>query len=427
MFDKTLALLQNWFNLVIDEPKFRVFFSFGLIVSALLLALAVVLWRFLRVSHLSEENDSFDSSAHDEDSDFLLKKNNIENNIQEELQNEWDFQQKNEIPTLTESNDFDEELAKKIEFPKPAYQKKDVQVPFDWNKDISQMQAKQQATDIDENLLSYHAESKSIKELAFLIIDMICRGVNDAKIVQAINFRTQGKECPFDVLQIVTSVRRFMNFCVDGKFFELKQTDETLPSADEALFHLAKGDSSLALFLIQAHLQFLLDKANFQDESEKEKTRIAILKDALNLAALAEIDNLDMALEALNLIVDLAPDNPLILSRIADINLKKGNIHQAASIYSQILEAAKNYPISSDIVANAQFKLAQYFGHSKPESNIWKRESFAFFAQAELNQKLSAQEIKIVNIIENKGDKDIENLILQFFMQRKSSFSNHQF
>ena len=171
----------------------------------------------------------------------------------------------------------------------------------------------------------------------------------------------------------------------------------------------------------------MLDKANFQDESEKEKTRIAILKDALNLAALAEIDNLDMALEALNLIVDLAPDNPLILSRIADINLKKGNIHQAASIYSQILEAAKNYPISSDIVANAQFKLAQYFGHSKPESNIWKRESFAFFAQAELNQKLSAQEIKIVNIIENKGDKDIENLILQFFMQRKSSFSNHQF
>ena len=48
--------MQNWFNLVIDEPKFRVFFSFGLIISALLLALAVVLWRFLRVWGLAQES-----------------------------------------------------------------------------------------------------------------------------------------------------------------------------------------------------------------------------------------------------------------------------------------------------------------------------------------------------------------------------------
>ena len=419
MIDKIFALIENFWSLITEVPKFRVFFSFGLIVLALLLGLIVVLWRFSHTSQSNASSLNLDDETPEDDDIFASSTNyHDEINIQQSLQDEWLNENQDYIPALTEGDDFESQLGQKIELSEPVYQKKDVYVPFDWNKDISKKQAKLNA-DVDESLLSYHAESKSVKELAFLIIDMICRGVDDAKIVQTINFRTQGKECPFDILQMVSAVRKFMKFCVEGKFFALKEYDPSLPDADEALFHLAKGDSSLALLLMQADLQFLLDKAQAQDAEGKEKIRIAILKDVLTLAALAEIDNLDMALEALNLVVDLAPDNPVILSRIADINLKKGNIHQAASIYSQILEAAKSYPISPDIIANAQFKSAQYFGHSKPEANIWKRESLAFFARAELNQKLSPQEIKVVNLIEAKGDKDIEKLILRFFMQKK--------
>ena len=90
VIDKIFALIENFWSLITEVPKFRVFFSFGLIVLALLLGLIVVLWRFSHTSQSNASSLNLDDETPEDDDIFASSTNyHDEINIQQSLQDEW--------------------------------------------------------------------------------------------------------------------------------------------------------------------------------------------------------------------------------------------------------------------------------------------------------------------------------------------------
>ena len=133
-------------------------------------------------------------------------------------------------------------------------------IDLDWQKGKIPP-AETVAAENTEISLSYKQSRKELNQLMGLVIDMLGRGVDDLKIAQTLNFKNQGMTDENDILKAIDAVKEFIGLCISGKFAKLPQR-ENLPGEDDALFHLANGDTSLALALLDSLLDTNIDKAN---------------------------------------------------------------------------------------------------------------------------------------------------------------------
>ena len=250
------------------------------IVSIILMLLAFILFLFLIIilyvksiisflkSDQAAQNGNsilFDDSSRPENQNTLENELELERELEKELERELEQARAEKQTTeLEEQQELDKQKKEKQENKISEKKKKEQKkyqseeraktsaIDLDWKKGkINELDANRVMLDIES--LQYQQSRKGLPELLGLIIDMVSRGVDDLKIAQTIMFRNQGQNAEDEILQVIEAIKDFIAMCLNDKFEQVKANAETpLPQEDEALYHLAKGDPSLALVLIEA-------------------------------------------------------------------------------------------------------------------------------------------------------------------------------
>ncbi len=293
-------------------------------------------------------------------------------------------------------------------------------VDLDWKKGkLNELEAT--AVKIDANSLQYQQSFKQLPELLGLIIDMVGRGVDELKIAQTIMFRNQGQNSEDDILQTIEAVQDFIALCINGKFDNL-QSASPLPREDAALFHLAKGDPSLALALIEALMDNEIDKSSAMQLGAK---RDMIFNETSNYACtfgtLAALSDVHLATGSFELAIELAPQNVNAWSRVADMYAQAESNNKAVWAYQNVLDLADEeiYPRQ---VANANRMLSQYYyaqGNSLQAAKMYNS-SKQYYDSIGINRRLDKKEIEIIEIIESRQNEDLEATVIKILQNREN-------
>lgn len=353
-----------------------------------------------------QDNTSLDDTDDEEEKElakelesnlnFTKKNNAFDNNVESEI---TDLK---EQPFVNETN---EEKTESVS------QAKNNMVDLDWKKGKN-LELDTDTTKLDPALLKYQQTNKSLSELLALIIDMIGRGVDELKIAQTIMFRNQGKNSEDDILQTITAIKDFVALAVSGKFRKVKMT-RTLPEEDEALFHLAMGDPSLALALIEAVMDENIEIAATLPMGEKrDKIFMETSCYSCTFGSLAALSDVSLATGSFELAVELAPQNITAWGRLADMYHLLENMPKAMWAYNQVLDLADE-ELSPQLVANARKILSQYYyaqGNSLQAAKFFTL-SKQYYDSIGINRRLDKKEIEIVELIEARQKDDLEATI----------------
>ncbi len=265
---------------------------------------------------------------------------------------------------------------------------------------------------INLSSLQYQQSGKSLDDLIGLIIDMIGRGVDELKIAQTIMYRNQGKKSEEEIIQTITAIKDFIALCVSGRFKDIK-AGKQLPAEDEALYHLAMGDTSLALALIEALMDKNIEYSSALPAGNKRDQIFRQTSDyAATFGTLAALADPHLATGSFELAVELSPQNVNAWSRLADMYHLLELRQKAAWAYQQVMDMADEelYPQS---VANAKKILSQYYyaeGNSLQAAKFYNQ-SKQFYDSIGINRRLDKKEIEIIEIIESHRQQDIESVI----------------
>lgn len=292
---------------------------------------------------------------------------------------------------------------------------------LDWTKNkTSQPEA---GIDMKTMTLQYQQSRRSLSELMGLIIDMIGRGVDDLKIAQTIMYRNQGENTEDDILQVVDSTKEFIGLCLSGKFKNLA-SDKQLPAEDAALFHLAKGDASLALTLMEALMDNNIEKASQMTLGTRRDQLFQETSDyACTFGSLADLSDIHLATGAFELSIELAPQNVNAWSRVADMYHKAESHNKATWAYQNVINLADEeiYPRQA---ANANKMLSQYLyeqGNSLQAAKLYNS-SKQYYDSIGINRRLDKKEVEIIELIESRQKEDLEVTIAKI-LQRQDTRS----
>ena len=348
------------------------------IVSIILMLLAFILFLFLIiilyvksiVSFLKSDQAAqnrgsilFDDSSTPEGDDSIASELELEKELEKELERELEQaraekQQLDEHENqrrLNEEQERETALDEEKDRQKKEKYDRDLEkaairtneriktsgIDLDWKKGkLSELEANRVRLDIES--LQYQQSRKGLSELLGLIIDMAGRGVDDLKIAQSVMFRNQGQNTEDDILQVIEAIEDFIALCVNGKFEQIRAaTDNPLPREDEALFHLSKGDPSLALALIEALMDAEIDRGASMSQGDK---RDMLFREVSNYACtfgtLASLSDVHLATGAFELAIELAPQNVNAWSRAADMYARAESNNKAVWAYENVLNLA---------------------------------------------------------------------------------------
>ena len=294
-------------------------------------------------------------------------------------------------------------------------------IDLDWKKGkLSELEANRVRLDIES--LQYQQSRKGLPELLGLIIDMAGRGVDDLKIAQTVMFRNQGQNTEDDILQVIEAIEDFIALCVNGRFEQIRAaTDNPLPREDEALFHLAKGDPSLALALIEALMDVEIDRGASMSQGDKRDMLFQEVSNyACTFGTLASLSDIHLATGAFELAIELAPQNINAWSRAADMYARAESNNKAIWAYENVLNLADEeiYPRQ---VANAGKMLSQYYyaqGNSLQAAKLYNS-SKQYYDSIGINRRLDKKEVEIIEIIESRQNEDLESTIAKILQNRE--------
>ena len=261
--------------------------SFILMILALLLFLFLIIIIYIKtiVAFLRDDNDanSLERQDGDEEEDIFdeedqLRLNQViddkerEQELEKELQKELELAHAERIAEEKEQRQLDTLKKQPAKEEKIKSNEKNAAIKLDWEKGkFKELDALAQNIEIRPDILSYHQSNRQINELVGLIIDMIGRGVDDLKIAQTILFRNQYMSSEEDVLQLIDAVKDFIGLCKNQEFSKLENYS-SLPHEEEALYHLAEGDASLALAMIEALMNNGIDHASALSADAKRES-----------------------------------------------------------------------------------------------------------------------------------------------------------
>lgn len=285
-------------------------------------------------------------------------------------------------------------------------------VDFDWQKGKSITDEVDYKNEISTASLSYKQNQKQLNQLLGLVIDMLGRGVDDLKIAQTINFKNQGLADENDILKTIDSIKQFIELCITGRFTKLREYGD-LPKEEQALYHLANGDPSVSLALLEALMDSEIDRANNCNSEEK---RQIIYSDVSGLAccfgALAEKNDIMLATSAYELAIELQSANVTAWGRLGDVYKSANSVSKSVWAYQNVLNFADG-EIDISQIANANRNLSEHLyaeGNSLQAAKLYNS-SKQYYDSLGINRRLDKQEIEIIEIIESNQQNSLPEMI----------------
>lgn len=429
--------------------------SFVLLVIAIVLFLlsfiAIGIHRFMSII---KSGSSDKASKNDEDGIENIFDFEDEDELEKELQRELEFaaneqqRQELELQQLEEKERLEKENKERLEKEQQEMQKKEQEkkqkeqekkeqekkkkaqqekelntfkehksykessLELDWKKGVNKDSSNDQLDDIESLSLSYKQSSVELNNLMGLAIDMLGRGVDELKIAQTLNFKNQGMSDENEILKAIDALKGFINLSIKGKFAMLENYDE-LPNEDQALFHLANGDSSLALALLENLMDTSIDKANSSASEEKRQKMYMEISDyACCFGALAEMNDIMLATSSYELAIELQSTNVIAWGRLGDVYKKANSTPKAIWAYQNVLNFADG-EIDVAQIANANKNISEQLyaeGNSLQAAKLYNS-SKQYYDSLGINRRLDKKEIEIIDIIEHNKDTSLPDMI----------------
>lgn len=427
------------------------------IASIILMLLAFILFLFLViiiyvksiVSFLKSDNKNtekddgaVDDIFNEEDAERLnriMSEEDRERELEKELQKELELaraekemfeqremqekQRKDAVRREEKANtrEREKETKEKEQAEEKESEPKGIVVDLDWKKGKLR-DLEQNAPTLSNEFLSYHQSTKDLSELLGLIIDMIGRGVDDLKIAQTVMFRNQGKNSEDDILQIIDSIKDFIALCINQNFDRLPNASQ-LPREEDALFHLAQGDPTLALAMLEALMDFNIDRSSMAGiDVKKDEIFKEISAQSCVFGSLAAINDIHLATGAFELAIELNPNNVNAWCRLGDMYAKADSNNKAVWAYQNVLTLA-NEEIYARQVANANKMMSQHLyaqGNSLQAAKLYNS-SKQYYDSLGINRRLDKQEVEIIEIIEAHQKEELQATIQKILSQKTSS------
>lgn len=289
---------------------------------------------------------------------------------------------------------------------------KDAPLELDWKKGHQTQAIMQQKEDIEALSLSYKQSFVELNSLMGLAIDMLGRGVDELKIAQTLNFKNQGMSDENEILKAIDALKEFINLSIKGKFAKLENYGE-LPNEDQALYHLANGDSSLALALLEDLMDSQIDKANNSTSEEKrQKMYMEISNYACCFGALAELNDIMLATSSYELAIELQSTNVVAWGRLGDVYKKANSMPKAIWAYQNVLNFADG-EIDIAQIANANKNISEQLyaeGNSLQAAKLYNS-SKQYYDSLGINRRLDKKEIEIIEVIEHNKEMSLPDMI----------------
>ena len=232
--------------------------------------------------------------------------------------------------------------------------KKHTTIDFDWNRNTRFQDA--------ENIKSadafqYRQKPQKLIDLLGLIVDLLERGVDEPKIAQTIMYKNQHLNSEDDIIQTITAIKFFIYLCVNNRFKKI-DSEKMLPQESTAIFHIGRGDCSLALVLLETLIDNNLKKIkSMYVGPEKERKWCETSNCATIFGTLAAFTNTHLARGAFELAIELNPKNVTAWGRLGDMYAKSEIFDKAIWAYTNVLNLADE-GIYTQQIANANKRLA---------------------------------------------------------------------
>nr|QJR98156.1 hypothetical protein PlAlph_1600 [uncultured Alphaproteobacteria bacterium] len=325
-----------------------------------------------------------------------------------------------------EYSPLDSEVIETIQKPEAPRQQriisKNQPLDFDWDR-----RKKADGSEIikSADAFQYRLKPKKLKNLLGLIIDLLERGVDEPKIAQTIMYKNQHLNSEDDIIQTITAIKFFIYMCLNKRFRRI-DSDKMLPQEAAAIFHIARGDCSLALVLLETLIDNNITKIKSMREGrEKERYWCETSNCATIFGTLASFENIRLAAGAFELAIELNPRNVTAWGRIGDMYTKLENSDKAVWAYSNVLNLADE-GLYTQQIANANKMLAAYYNETgwREKSAEMNEKSRSFYDGTGINLPLTEREVKIVRIIESKEDENMETIVDNLFSEQKNIQTN---
>ena len=279
---------------------------------------------------------------------------------------------------------------------------------FDWKK--SAVKTGKEAKIPAPDVFQYQFKPQKLVTLTALIMDMLERSVDEPKIAQTIMYKNQHLNSEDDIIQTITAIKFFIYLCVNGRFQNLNP-HKTLPQEDAALFHLANGDSSLALVLMEELIDRKIAKIRLMGEGrERDKAWCEASNCATIFGSLAALSHNRLAAAAFELAIEMNP---------GDMYFREDMQEKAVWAFSNVLNIADE-GIYTQQIANANKMMASYYGEigSRDIAAAMLKSANSFYDSIGVNRPLTEQEVKIVDLIETKQFENVEKIIDNLFTSK---------
>ncbi len=321
--------------------------------------------------------------------------------------------QKDLLPSQDEQNVLGDVEPKDDELPEEDA----AEQALDWSPVLSKTE-KLTAMPTDE-VMQYRLKPHNLKSLLGLIIDLLSREVEDAKLAQVIMHKNQHLSSEDDVIYTIYAIKMFVKMAKSGMFKKI-DTNKILPNEVVAVFNLAHGDCSLVLILLDAFIDDALNKLKrIDDEKDKQKRCYEIANVCICFGTFALFTDASLASGAFELAIELNPQNALAWGRLGDAYRKMQNMDKAVWAYMNVLNLGDER-VYTQQKANAEKMLSSYYRENgkKEQASKMVVNSEVFYDKCGINMPLSERECRIIYIIET-NEKDNMGAIVEKLLMPK--------
>ena len=250
-----------------------------------------------------------------------------------------------------------------------------------------------------------------------LLLNLLSRGVSEAKSAQVLYMQDQQNRTPEDIIQIVKSVRDFIGLCKADAFKHIPN-HEKMPSGYEALNALANGDNSLCLTLLKNLTRKCLDDADNQQGFLQNLTYAKAANYACLAGNFAGLDDGGLAHSSYTLASELSPKSVNAWSRIGDAFIQEKSAEKAMFAYQTVLDIGDK-ALYAQQIANAQQHLADYYQRMEvpAKADTYRQASDQYYHSYGIVNPLTAEEAVTINIISAKQQENLPESLTKLLQQ----------
>lgn len=274
--------------------------------------------------------------------------------------------------------------------------------------------------DISANLSATLADNQTYiagktEDLVAAILNLLGKGVSEAKTIQALFFYYKSKFSEEDIFQIVYSVRDFIGLCNAGKF-DLLADKNNLPTPQDAILELAKGNSTPCLVLLQSLLNRQMQLAEEQTGNIQDLNYAIAANYSCLIGNLARLTDNDLAHDSFELATEIFPKSTPAWNRLGDMYMLKNLPEKAFISFQNVLDIGDPI-IHAPQIADAQSYLASYFEKMglKDKSAELRQKSDRFYDIYGTHTPLSPAEQKVFQSIMQQSAENLKTSINTLF------------